>query len=343
MFDTVKPYFYMTDMVLDRLHDQQALKNLDTKFYRNKFYLHHPFGLKNPAVYFDMENRNLHTETSLPKLLQGHNVFGTNRLEYLCLATIKLIYKQLGLMFTSRERRVIRDEGIRLGRLDGTCSFRLTTPQQVAEALEVICDQLRAEGLHWSAYGQFDIETVYNQQRSTRVTDKFYDKFVELMRKKMDVGVAERAWILKFVSRLLRFEVTWRAKELNRLELEYADLWSPELLKQMMQERLDGFNFQGVIRDRLATEQLDNLNASCQTFYGLWTQGAKLGAYSHNRTLDRARDHLLKRHQVDIYRPAGVGCCIPLKKLLTTDNAYFTAPKYLTRRGAIFGFEKPVA
>jgi len=254
-----------------------------------------------------------------------------------------LIYKQLGLTFTSCERRMIRDEGIRLGRLDGTCSFRLATPQQVAEALEVICDQLRAEGLRWSAYGKYDIQTVYNQQRSTRVTDKFYDKFVELLRKEMHVGIAERAWILKLVSRLLRFEVTWRAKELNRLELEYADLWSMELLKEMMQERLDKFNLQGVIRDRLATEQLEGLNASLSMYYGLWAQGAKLSAYSNNRTLDRARDHLLEHHQVDIYRPAGVGCEIPLKELLTAENAYFTAPKYLTRRGAIFGFENSSA
>lgn len=340
MFDTAKPYFHMTDRVLNRLQSQQPLIRHNTKLYGNKFYLRHPFGLGNPAVYFDFEDRSLYFETSLPKLLQGHNVFGTNRLEYLCLAVIRLIYRQLGLKCTSQERHEIKEHGIRLGRIDGTCSFSFESPRQVVEAAEAIWEQLRAEGCNCSAFAKFDFESVYNRQNSTRVTDKFYNKHVELLKNKIPLTVVERDYILEFVRTLLRFEVTWRAKELKHLELEYADQWSLELLKTMMQKRLESFNFQGVIKERLKTVQISNLNASCSMFYGLWTQGAKLSTYRHNRTLARARDHILEHHHVDIYRRAGTGCDISLKEILTLENAYFTAPKYLTRRGAIFGFSK---
>ncbi len=338
MFDTAKFYSHMTNLVYERLLDKSTLNKIGTKLYGDTFYLKHPFGLDNPQVFIDWEERTLCLEASLPKLFQGHNVFGTNRLEFLCLATIELIYKQLGLTFTSHERRAVREHRFRLGRLDTTCSFLLDSSHQVAEALEAIMQQLRAEGRDWSAYGTHEIETVYNQQNSTRVADKFYNKHVELLRKKLHVGVAERDWILSFVRKLLRFEVTWRGRELKELELEYADLWSPQLLKQLMQQRLEKFNFQGVIKDELYINfRSDAPKASPNLFYDLWTQGARLGSHFRNRTLDRARDHLLKHRKIDIYRPAKTGCDIPLKKILTADNAYFTAPKYLTRRGAIFG------
>lgn len=342
MFDNAKPYYHMTDMVLNRLQDKKALKSHGTKIYGNKFYLKHPFGQANPAVYFDFEEREFQLEASLPKLLQGHNVVGSNRLEYMCLNVAKLIYQQLGLRFTNRECREVREHRIRLGRLDGTCSFRLDSPQQAAEVAEVIWEQFRAEGCNWSAFGQNDFESVYNRQHSTRVTDKFYNKNVELLKNRIPSGVAERDYILEFVRRLLRFEVTWRGKELERLELEYADLWSLPLLKRKVRARLAQFDFQGVLKDMLDTMQLDDLNDGQRMFYELWEQGANLRKHRRYRTLDRARNHLLEHHQVDIYRSAGVGCDIPLREILTVDNAYFTAPKYLTRRGAIFGFDKSI-
>lgn len=342
MFDTTKFYIHMTDLVCNRLQDNKVLKDHGTKIYGNKFYLKHPFGLKNPSVFIDFENRSLCLETSLPKLLQGHNVFGTNRLEYMCLSATKLIYHQLGLEFNRQERRKVQDERFRLGRVDGTCSFRMATPQQVAEALEAIFEQYRAEGLKWSGFGKFGVETVYNQQHSKRVADKFYNKYVEL-KNKIPLNVAECDYILKFVRTLLRFEVSWRGKELSRIGYDYADQWSLELLKQMIYERLERFNFQGVIKDRLVGVQLDGLNDSLRMYYDLWEQGANLLQHRNNRTLGRARDQFLEQHQVDIYRPAAVGCDIPLNQLLSMENAYFTAPKYLTRRGALFGFSNTLA
>lgn len=345
MFDTAKPYFYMTDLVFDRLHDENALKKHGTKLYGNKFYLKHPFGLENPAVYFNVEKREYHLETSLPKLLQGYNLCGSNRLEYMCLHVAKLIYRQLGLCFTTRECKKVREHRIRLGRLDGTIYWLLASAQQIPEIQEALWEQLRAEGCKWSAWGTFDFETLYNQQGSKRVTDKFYYKYAELLVHKIPDCVSERDWILEFALRVLRFEVTWRDKELERLEvngvtmeLNYADQWDLEILKHLMRKRLERFKFQGVIKDRLATRRLDNLNSCYKAFYDLWEQGANLRKHRSYRTVKRARKHLLEHHHVDIFRTSGVGCDIPLKDILTVENACFTAPKYLTRRGAVFGF-----
>lgn len=338
MNDTVKFYSYMTDRMFKRLKCAPALKKRGITLYDNKFFLPHPFGAKNPAVYFDFNKRQLHMETSLPKLLQGHNVFGSNRLEYLCLEAIALIYQFLGLRFTTEERRQIKEQRIRLGRIDATCSFRLASPEQVAEVLEAIWLQIRTGSSSWSAYGSTAFETVYKQQHSTRVTDKFYYKGRELRIRKLSKKVTERKRILKYALRLLRYEATWRARQLKALGLEYADQWTPELVRDMLRERLAQFKFQGMIRDHLETEQIDGLKDSCQMFYSLWSEGADLRPYRNYRTLRRARERILEEHQVDIYRPYMVGSNIPLNSLLDPERAFFTAPKSLTRRGAIFGF-----
>lgn len=340
MFDSVKFNIHMTDMVCEKLQDESSLATSGTKIYGNKFYLRHPFKLHNPDVFINFDKRTLCIESSLPKLLQGHNVVGSNRLEYLCMEVTRLIYQQLGLSFNRQERRKVRDQRFLLGRVDGTCGFRLSAPQQVADAIKIICEQLRAEGHDWSAYGRFDIETVYNQQHSTRVTDKFYNKVVELRKNKLPVSVVECDYILEFARTLLRFEVTWRGKELKRLGRNYADQWSLPLLKEMMQERLEKFNFQGVLKGELGQEQISGIRSHYSMYYLLWSQGANLRQHCQNRTVDRARNHLLENHQVDIYRPSKNGADIPLREILAIDNAYFGVPKYLTKRGAIFGFGK---
>jgi hypothetical protein len=341
VIDTAKPYFYMTRLVRNRLRDRKTLQRLGTSFYGNKLFLPHPFGLGNPAVWFDPNKRYFQIETSLPKLFQGHNVGGVDKLEYLCLQTAELVYRKLGLEFTPQERELVRRKRIRLGRLDTTCGFSMPTPHAVSDALEALWEQLRAEGFNCSAYcGGNRFESVYSQQRSTRVTDKFYDKGRELLARGTPTNSVVLVRIWEYARTLLRFEVTWRAKELKDLGLEYADQWTPQLIRHMVMRRLKMFDFQGSIRGCVPARQIDDLTISCRMFYRLWTQGANLCAYRHNRTLDRARTRLLHEHRVDIYRPARTGNDIPLRELITEENAYFVAPKWLVRSGAIYGVGK---
>jgi len=336
MIDTAKVYIHITDKMYERLHDSEELEAKGIKIYGNKCFLKHPHGMRNPAVNIQMANRLFCIESSLPKLLQGHNVFGTNRLHFMCLAVTKLIYQHLGLEFTPSERASVKKRRFRLGRLDITCSFRLASQNEVAAALEAVYEQLRAEGWGWAAYGVDDFESVNKQPASARIIDKFYNKYVELQTHEIPVGVAGRERVLELAQRLLRFEVVLRGKELKRLGLDYADKWSPALVQQFMMQRLGKLNLQGTIKRSVAAAELDGLNRCTNMFHGLWSQGSNLRPFRRYAPLLRARQILLK-HGVDIFRRAGSGCEIALDELLTQDNAYFRAPKSMTRRGLIFG------
>lgn len=339
MFDTVKPYYYISDMVCDRLSDDKALKRNDVKIYGNLFYLKHPFGYKNPEVYFNLESRKIWIESSFPKLLQGHNVFGSNRLEYLCIKVLELIFDQLGLKFSAHERHLVLNKRIDLGRVDTACSFRLSSPNDVTPVTEAFWEQLRAEGRDWATEGTDYFETVYHRKHSTRVAEKFYAKYCELQvrRRRIPEIVKMRDEIMEYARNLIRFEVTWRAPELRRIGLQYADNWTPEIVRKKIMDRLNQFNLQGQITQRLAPRHLDKLNKPAQTFYDLWTRGSNLSPYREYAPLKRVRRHLLKHHDVDIFRHPEAASSIALNEVLTEDNAYFVGPKALARRGLIVG------
>ena len=336
MIDTCKFYVPLTTRLCRTLSVAQNAGHPNVKIYGNCFYVKHPYEPDSIQVFFSLKQDEFCLETSLPKVLQGHNVFGSNNLEMLCLSVIKLVYAQLGVKYTEAEEREIRKAGIRLGRVDITCSFKLKSPEMVAQVLEYIYEQFRAEGKAWSAYGTADVETVYNKQRSTRVTDKYYNKGKEVEIKGIPDSVMQRLRIMNMAKYLLRFEVTYKGKELTELELDYANCWDRTRVVSQLSARIAKFNFQGVIRPILAADEIPDLNDSCRVYYRLWAEGANLAKHRKYRTLDRARKLLLQEHQVDIYRRAKTGCPVPLKEIIAPELAYYTAPKSLMRTGAIF-------
>jgi hypothetical protein len=312
------------------------------KIYSNCFYPTPRFKTGKFNVYFDLEKKEMQLEASLAKITQGHNVFGSNDLEPMCLEVIRIIYDYLGLKFTETEKQIIREVGIRLGRLDITCSFRFRSPETVSQVLEYLYEHFRAEGKAWSAYGRESIESLYNQQNSTRVTDKFYNKGIELKLngRGIPTNVPEQKRILTMASSILRFEHTMRGKELAERGINYAHDWTTNRVKAVFGARFKQFNFQGVIRPQMRVEELVGLNDSCRTYYRLWAEGAKLNKYRKCRTLDRARKHLLEKYQVDIYRNAKTGCPISVSDLLDPCKASYAAPKWLVQSGGVFSLSR---
>lgn len=339
MFDTVKLCFFATSKFLSAIVNGGYASTSSITFYKSCFYIKHPFGFSSIRVNFCLDSQKVWLELSIPKLFQGHNVFGCNKMEHLCIGTIEFIYQKLGIDFDACEKKFISYHRIRLSRVDVTCSFSLGCQDEVENVLESVLQQYRAEKLKWSAYGRTKIQSVYNQINSSRVTDKFYNKSCELFNngQGLPADVIERDSILDLSKALLRFEVTLRGKELVDRKLEYADCWTPSIAKEVLQARLSRFRFGGAIKSSINIGNIDELNHSCYMFYNLWAEGANLNKHRYNRTLQRARDKILADWGVDIYRPTGSVCFHSLKDLLHPDRAYYSAPKSLVRSGAIFG------
>ena len=340
MIDSAKIYFHTTPKILDRLQDVSALDHIGLKLYDGKrFYLKHPFGphYKNIPVWVNFDKQHMVLETSMAKFVQGHNVFGSNRAERLCFYVLKDIYRQLDVAFTADEKKLVKKKRIRLGRLDLTCSFRLNSQQEVWDILSLIFAQLKSNNSSWGAFGKNNIETVYNQPNSTRLTDKFYNKYQEILQHKIPLDVPERDRIVELSQKLVRFELTLRGKELsgNRGFGRYADEWTPSVVRQTIMARINKLNFQGSIKQSLQPSKIDGLKKGAQVFYDMWATGTDLSQHSQYSPIAKSRTAILK-HNIDIFKPCDSIISLALNQILTADNAYFYAPKSLTRTNAVF-------
>lgn len=336
IMDTVKFYMLMTESLINLLQNKDELDKLGIKIYGNKYFLKHPFKLTNIDIHFNFDKKQMCLETSLPKLLQGHNVFGCYHLQEMCLEVIKLIYKQFGLDFSTSERKKVVMHRLRLGRVDTFCSFRMVSLDVVHQCVEEILIQLRSSGKKWTAYGINDVvETCYKDQNSTRVTNKFYAKGPELLVNKIPSCVIERELIIQYAQKLIRYEHTLRQSDLKRLDLDYADLWDTEKAKVMLMQRISDLNLQGEINQQLTVDKLEGLSKGEMAFYDMYAQGVNLRRSRTYTPVKNARESI-KKHGVDIFRPLGAGSKIALNSLFTRENAYFRGPKELARKAAIW-------
>lgn len=336
IMDTVKFYMLMTEYLINLLQNKDELDKIGIKIYGNKFFLKHPFGLKNIDIHFNFDKKQMWLETSLPKLLQGHNVFGCYHLQEMCLEVIKLIYKQFGLDFSTSECKKVVMHRFRLGRVDTFCSFRMGSLDAVHQGVEEIWIQQRSSGNKWAVYGINDVvETCYKDQNSTRAANKFYAKGPELSVNKIPGCAVERELVIKYAQKLIRYEYTLRQSDLKRLGLDYADLWCPDKAKVMLMQKISDLNLQGEINQQLTVDKLEGLSKGQMAFYDMYAQGANLRRSRTYTPVKNARESI-KKLGVDIFRPLGAGSKIALNSLFTRENAYFKGPKELTRKGAMW-------
>jgi II/X family phage/plasmid replication protein len=303
-------------------------------------YVSHPFRKENIKISITRDRQNLMLCESLPKMLQGHNVFGSNDLHGLCLATTALIYVALEIPFSADEQGQIDQysggKGFVLNRVDPAGSFRAKSQVMVSEGLNEIAEHFKALGRAWSAYGYNDVtETVYAQQRSRRVTAKFYNKYRELLVNQISIDVPLRDRLINFARQVVRFEMTYRQQELKRLGLSHSKDWNRDVVINLLMDRIEGFGFSADLKKRLDMEVVNGLNPACKFFYRLWHDGADLRSGRSYLPLARAR-RVLQQHGVDIFRAPKTSTKIAISELLSAENACFGSPKVLLEGGAIF-------
>jgi len=313
----------------------------------NKLYVRHPYANRNLKIWIDDKHDQLVVNESLPKVLQGHNVVGSNRLHDLCLAVTVLIYDRVGLEFSREEEQIIdrRNDGLgfRLGKLDCTISWLLASQEQVCDCMAAIFDHVRAVGRDWSAYGRDNIvETVYHRQHSTRVPEKFYNKYRDLLAHPIPDSVPHKADILKLAEGLFRAEFRWFGKELVDRGLQFTKVWTSGKVREEIECRVGAFDFPGVLKTHLEPTELDGLNLCSSTFYRIWRKGVDLKPYRKYTPLQRART-AIRQHQVDIWRQPRTGSEVSIKDALTACHAIFSYPPSMRRIGAVFVPDEPTA
>jgi II/X family phage/plasmid replication protein len=232
------------------------------------------------------------------KHFQGHNLFGSCDPLALYFAAGWRIREAVGLFPSEQTWEALGFTGPRFTRIDLTRSYRFAT---AADARAFLRDSAAtARSRHGGAIVQGT--TVYFGKTSERWTFKCYHKGDEIASKKKGHALAydlpQRKELIEWADGVVRFELTLRSKELEKLSLATS---SPLTVWQTYFDRIT-WNRNAAMsqHDDLLTAELPPLLLGV---LALWRQGADLRQIYPQNTFYRHRRALLERVGVDIASP----------------------------------------
>lgn len=252
------------------------------------------------------------------KFFQGHNLWGTDDLHALSVATVEAVASLLGLTPSQEDRDAWAAGDIQLTRVDVTQSFHLANRAQVLAWLRAA-----EQTAHLSHRGRGQLtkgSTLYFGKNSRRWSLKFYSKGQEIQAK--DHGqesILSLPSAVAWADKTLRAELTIRSMELKRQCLGHVSQWISEVPSSvtaaLLADRFGGMTM--TTTSRLSAEVLDSLKPSVRMAYQSWEAGCDLREVLPARTFYRHRATLLP-HGIDIATrvPREVSNVVPLFKVL---------------------------
>lgn len=254
------------------------------------------------------------------KWFQGHNLWGTDDLHGLAVATIEALVEQLGLTPTDEDRAAWSEGRIRLTRVDCTESFHLRSRAEVLAWL-----RSAEQTAHLANRGRGQLmkgSTLYFGKNSRRWSLKLYSKGQEIRA----TGHGQDAVLalphaVEWADKTLRAELTLRGMELQRLNLAYVGQWSDKdspgdgVTLELLRSRLEGMTM--TTTANLPADVLDSMRPALRMAYQSWESGSDLRAILPHRTFYKFRKELLV-HGIDIATlvPKEVSNVVPLFKTL---------------------------
>lgn len=270
------------------------------------------------ATYTQHQCSHLEISGNPVKFFQGHNLWGTDDLHALAVATVEAVASLLGLVPTDADRQDWREGEIQLTRVDVTQSFHLQSRAAVLAWLRAA-----EQTAHLAHRGRGQLvkgSTLYFGKNSRRWSLKLYSKGQEITAKNhgQDAVLAlphAREW----ADKTLRAELTLRSMELKRQGLHRVASWVDDVpstvTSELLRDRFGGMTM--TTTDQLSSEVLDSLFPAQRTAYLAWAAGADLRSLMPTRSFYRLRAKLLP-HGVDVATlvPREVSNIVPLFKVL---------------------------
>lgn len=254
------------------------------------------------------------------KFFQGHNLWGTDDLPSLAVATLCEVAQRLGIAVAGDTLHAWESGQVQLTRVDCTESFHLDNRAQVLAWLRAA-----EQTAHLSHRGRGQLvkgSTLYFGKQSRRWSLKLYAKGQEIEAKGhgqdaiLDLPHA-RAW----ADRALRAELTLRSMELKRLTLDTVSAWLPvdgvpfAVTGKLLHDKLGSMTM--TTTRAISAELLESLRPALRVAVQAWEAGSDLRAALPHRTFYKYRSELLP-HGIDIATllPKEVSNVVPLHRVL---------------------------
>jgi II/X family phage/plasmid replication protein len=253
------------------------------------------------------------------KFFQGHNLWGTDDVPSLVVATLRHVASVLEVSVSPADAAAWVAGYVQLARVDVTESFHLAN---LAEVLAWLRAAEQTAHLAHRGRGQLTKgSTLYFGKNSRRWSLKLYAKGQEIRAKGHgQEAILQLVSAVEWANRTLRAELTIRSMELKRLGLDGLHAWMakdgvPFEPLELLRSHLGAMTM--TTTRTLPDEVMQSLFPAQRTAYLAWVAGNDLRATMSNGSFYRLRTKLLP-HGVDIATllPAEVSNVVPLYRVL---------------------------
>jgi II/X family phage/plasmid replication protein len=254
----------------------------------------------------------LHISGNPVKFLQGHNLFGSDDLNYLVYRAMSVIADRLGLPASDNDRWSWRVGMFMLTRLDVTRSYDLGTPDRVRDWLTSASQVAHSR---YQPAGNKYAGTLYIGQNSRRVSLKIYDKLAEIQkaghRLPDDLPKDWYHGLTEWASGKLRCEATVRSMWLKDNVLTAGIAWRSGYAERLLDERIGGVEMSDTMK--LSDEYTGDLPGKLALVYEAWRAGRDLRSMYSKAQFYNLRSKLL---------PYGIDIAHVRPREVVTENEY---------------------
>lgn len=260
--------------------------------------------LKDPIrpipIDFGNNTHSISIEGNFVKFFQGHNVDGSDDIHGLIFRMLRFLIEdspELGLTPTRFDRKSWDDGIIKIKRVDITESFQLGSDELVETWLKGTTTLAQVAYKGRSVYTQ---GTVYFGKHSRHWSMKFYNKHKELGSKGHRLP-EEFAGLRDKMLGIVRGELVFRIKKLEKLQLEYLRAWQPETPGLIYQEYIGKMMLGS--RIKVKSCEFDDMKPGIKKAYTMWKDGNDLAQHYSRAQMYRLKKELLEGYNVDITAP----------------------------------------
>lgn len=253
------------------------------------------------------------------KFFQGHNLWGTDDLPSLAVATLQAIAESLGVDVSSETLSAWEGGDVQVTRVDATESFHLSSRAEVLAWLRGA-----EQTAHLSHRGRGQLvkgSTLYFGKNSRRWSLKLYSKAQEIRAKGHGQdSILSLPQAVAWAERTLRAELTLRSMELKRRGLDFVRHWLPIegvpfATTELLRASLGAMTM--TTTAHLSPDVIQSLRPPLRAAVAAWEAGHDLREMFPHRTFYRYRAQLLP-HGIDIATklPQEVSNVVPLHRVL---------------------------
>lgn len=253
-----------------------------------------------------------------PKVVQGHNLFGTSDPRILAAHIARAALLTLG--HESDEftfQRWLSGRGMIFTVVDVTEMLDVGNELNAAQWIESAAEHTRVK---YRGRGVAEKGTLYFGKRSRRWALKLYQKYTELHSRKkghaLPLSILMRDSLINYALGTVRAEFRFHSMQLKKMRLDDAANWNAATARELWETYMQSLDLSG--QRPLHGSELTSLPSALRGTYSLWSDGKDMASLLSRATFYRHRK-LLMPYGIDIAltRRATRSNVIPLLRTIT--------------------------